>query len=291
MDPDTIAIPRIPVESSSLASIGYDPDTQTLAVEFAKSHDIYHYAGVPPETHEALVAAESVGRYFMTEVRPNFAGKLAESAPYELTPEYLAFVNDNIHISYVPDPESALSPAEQIKIALREIKAVQESGVAIDIDFEVAIDSYADPARGVLRTVQIGACDLENQTVGPKQWVIDCFYVNPSKLTQVFQREGQKNIHYLFFEQDWTMSRFGVPITEIFDSCIAWRGIQTFQANALRAADYASAGENIPRSIRRVLGCTLTFKQVDEDYQELFEIACDTAARNHRDDEQAAWIK
>jgi hypothetical protein len=289
MDSDTVAIPRLPVESSSLASVGYDEDSQILAVEFAKTHDVYHYTDVPPEIHEQLVAAESVGRFFMTEVRPNFEGKLAEAAPFELTPEYLAFVKENIHITYIPDPLSRIDSDEQLKIALKQIKAVQDAGISLDIDFEVAIDSYADRTRGVLRTVQIGACDLANKLVGPKQWVIDCYYVNPSKLTQVFGRPGQKNIHYLFFEQDWTMTRFGTPIVDIFDSCIAWRGIQAYMANSLRAADYATRGDNIPRHIRRVLGCTLNFTQVNEEYNDLFGAACYTAARLDAEAQADAW--
>lgn len=63
---------RVPVQSSSLASIGYDSSTQVLEVEF---HDgsIYRYAAVPPGVHRDFLAARSKGRFFATFVRGRYA--------------------------------------------------------------------------------------------------------------------------------------------------------------------------------------------------------------------------
>ena len=59
---------RTPVESSNIRSLGYDPDTRLLEVEF-KSGTIYHYSGVPAETHRELMAAPSKGVYFGREIK------------------------------------------------------------------------------------------------------------------------------------------------------------------------------------------------------------------------------
>jgi hypothetical protein len=54
---------RNPVTSSNLASIGYDPETKVLQVEFKKG-TIYDYADVPPVVANDLVHAESIGKAF-----------------------------------------------------------------------------------------------------------------------------------------------------------------------------------------------------------------------------------
>jgi hypothetical protein len=58
-----------PVTSSQLAAIGYDPETQTLAIEF-KSGGRYHYANFSPEDWAKLESAESVGSHFYRNIKP-----------------------------------------------------------------------------------------------------------------------------------------------------------------------------------------------------------------------------
>lgn len=53
---------RVPVTSSNIASIGFDPDTQTLEVEFTNG-DVYQYMGVPADVHEAFMASDSKGKF------------------------------------------------------------------------------------------------------------------------------------------------------------------------------------------------------------------------------------
>jgi hypothetical protein len=57
-----------PVQSSNIEAVGYDPDTQTLAVQF-NGGGVYHYAGVSAEAHKALVEAPSVGGHFHQHIR------------------------------------------------------------------------------------------------------------------------------------------------------------------------------------------------------------------------------
>lgn len=54
---------REPVQSSNISSVGYNPDTSTLEIEF-HSGGKYQYYGVPSQVHEGLMKAESKGSYF-----------------------------------------------------------------------------------------------------------------------------------------------------------------------------------------------------------------------------------
>ena len=56
------------VSSSCITEVGYDLSENTLAVRFHNGRE-YWYAGIPPETHQALLAATSIGGYFNAEVR------------------------------------------------------------------------------------------------------------------------------------------------------------------------------------------------------------------------------
>lgn len=56
-----------PVESSNIAAIGHDPETNTMHVEFRGAmgaNRLYEYRGVTAEQHQALVNAPSVGKHF-----------------------------------------------------------------------------------------------------------------------------------------------------------------------------------------------------------------------------------
>ena len=60
---------RQPVQSSNLASIGYDSDQMVLEVEF-KSGKVYQYHGIPFYVYSDLMSGGfgSVGRYFNVAV-------------------------------------------------------------------------------------------------------------------------------------------------------------------------------------------------------------------------------
>lgn len=65
---------RNPVTSSQLASVGYDAASKTLEIEFKSfkpgfSGSVYQYADVPPEAHAALIASESIGRAFKSQIK------------------------------------------------------------------------------------------------------------------------------------------------------------------------------------------------------------------------------
>lgn len=59
---------RVAVQSSNLASVGYDPAADTLEIEF-RHGGVYQYYGVPKEVHEGLMMAASKGSYFHRNVK------------------------------------------------------------------------------------------------------------------------------------------------------------------------------------------------------------------------------
>ena len=66
---------RIPIDSSAIASVGYDRDREELEVEF-RSGNVYRYASVPEKVYEELLQASSKGRYFGEHIRGQY-----DSAP------------------------------------------------------------------------------------------------------------------------------------------------------------------------------------------------------------------
>jgi hypothetical protein len=68
---------RQPVESSNLASVGYDSNSEILEVEFRKSGDVYRYFNVPDIEHERLIGAHglgsTIGKYFSANIKNAFA--------------------------------------------------------------------------------------------------------------------------------------------------------------------------------------------------------------------------
>ena len=63
---------RQPVTSTSIASIGYDPQRRMLDVEF-QSGATYRYLKVPPDAASRFMEAESKGRFFSRHIRGKFA--------------------------------------------------------------------------------------------------------------------------------------------------------------------------------------------------------------------------
>lgn len=63
------------VESSTLATVGYDDACQLLQLEFC-SRAVYQYFSVPSAVHRALIAAPSKGQYFNQAIRARFPYRL-----------------------------------------------------------------------------------------------------------------------------------------------------------------------------------------------------------------------
>ena len=62
---------QVPVDSSNIASIGYDPGSQTLQVEF-QGGSVYQYFDVPESVFQEFLSASSKGRFFHANIKGSF---------------------------------------------------------------------------------------------------------------------------------------------------------------------------------------------------------------------------
>ena len=65
---------RKPIESSLLASVGYDLEKQILELEFKSKKEgqpssVYQYSNVTPEKYAEFMAAESQGKFFIANLK------------------------------------------------------------------------------------------------------------------------------------------------------------------------------------------------------------------------------
>ncbi|ALC60065.1 KTSC domain-containing protein [Burkholderia pseudomallei] len=61
------------VESSRIHSIGYDAESQTLAIRFLRGDQpgpLYYYSNYPTEEFEKFTNAESIGSHFARFIKP-----------------------------------------------------------------------------------------------------------------------------------------------------------------------------------------------------------------------------
>jgi KTSC domain len=65
---------RQSVESSNIASVGYDKKTSTLEIEFHHG-GVYQYYHVPEQTYNSFMSANSKGRFFYSNIKDVFAYK------------------------------------------------------------------------------------------------------------------------------------------------------------------------------------------------------------------------
>lgn len=62
---------RSPVVSSNVLSVGYDPSTETLEVEYIE-HRVYQYENVPLTVYNQLITAPSIGRYLNLYIKGKY---------------------------------------------------------------------------------------------------------------------------------------------------------------------------------------------------------------------------
>jgi hypothetical protein len=67
--------PHVPVKSTNIKSVAYQPDSQMLQVRF-HSGDTYNFWGVHPTVHDALMAATSKGKFFDQAIRNRYRSTL-----------------------------------------------------------------------------------------------------------------------------------------------------------------------------------------------------------------------
>jgi hypothetical protein len=62
---------RIPVQSSTLKSVKYDPKTLALEIEFLNGN-IYQYFDVPQAVHDELMRTESHGKFLNSQIKGQY---------------------------------------------------------------------------------------------------------------------------------------------------------------------------------------------------------------------------
>lgn len=62
---------RKPVKSSNVKSVGYDPSSQTLQVEY-NSGGIWDYSGIDPSHAAHLQGVPSIGGYIAKHIKPHY---------------------------------------------------------------------------------------------------------------------------------------------------------------------------------------------------------------------------
>jgi hypothetical protein len=71
MNDEGLTFDRKEVESSVIASVGYDKERRDMMVEF-KSGELYLYQGVPPIVYDKFLEAESKGSFFNSNIKSIF---------------------------------------------------------------------------------------------------------------------------------------------------------------------------------------------------------------------------
>ena len=61
----------IPVYSSAISAIGYDPSTMRMKIRFVQG-DIYDFCGVPAQVFQGLLNAHSKGTYYNDHIRDRY---------------------------------------------------------------------------------------------------------------------------------------------------------------------------------------------------------------------------
>lgn len=122
---------RITVESSDIVSVGYDPKTLRLEVEFQGGR-VYQYRDVPLELHEQFMRADSYGSFFNTFINNKFRFDRIAEQNISSTPKALAFVTGNEQKMRML--QLALEPyaihAERISLPLDEIQSTDAARIA-----------------------------------------------------------------------------------------------------------------------------------------------------------------
>lgn len=60
------------VQSSALSSVGYDPESRILELEFKESGDVWQYFGFPQVTYKRFIGADSLGHFFSTRIKGKY---------------------------------------------------------------------------------------------------------------------------------------------------------------------------------------------------------------------------
>ena len=129
------------VESSQIAAIGYDRDTMTLAIQFKPRKgntegDVYHYSNFSEDDMQQFENAESVGSYFLHNIKPNVDKypfiKVASQA-VQATPKIESSASSSVAKQEVTLPSAGqlvtLDPSEYVRAAYAPFQEALDSAI------------------------------------------------------------------------------------------------------------------------------------------------------------------
>lgn len=121
---------RLPVESSDIVAIGYDPKEQVLEVEFHQQR-IYQYFDVPTDIYHHFMRADSYGTYFNTYVNKHYKYRRVDKLAQESNYDSVAFVTGNARKfrDLVLACKEFDLPVEQLKLPVEEIQSADAEEV------------------------------------------------------------------------------------------------------------------------------------------------------------------
>ncbi|HEX9153258.1 MAG TPA: non-canonical purine NTP pyrophosphatase [Candidatus Saccharimonadales bacterium] len=85
---------RLPVDSSDVVSVGYDPLESVLEIEF-QGERIYQYFEVPQSTYDHFLKADSYGGYFNAHINSYYRYRRVDAAGQPKKYDAVAFVTGN----------------------------------------------------------------------------------------------------------------------------------------------------------------------------------------------------
>ena len=73
-----VLVDLVPVLSTNVAAIGYDPATASLVIRFHNQSRVYRYKGVPQAVHDAFMASPSKGFFFTQHIKGRYSFEQVE---------------------------------------------------------------------------------------------------------------------------------------------------------------------------------------------------------------------
>lgn len=123
---------RITVDSSDIATVGYDPKQRLLEIEFNGGR-VYQYQDVAPEVYKHFMQADSFGLYFNTHINNRYRYKKIDHAEQKGKAKPLAFVTGNAR--KLRDMQLACDvyqiQVEQLDLPIDEIQSHDATDIAI----------------------------------------------------------------------------------------------------------------------------------------------------------------
>lgn len=175
----------------------------------------------------------------------------AEEEVIEQFPEDVSGAYEHLHAGPTGEviPElnyKMVTSAAHLRRVISELEQVSEFG--FDIETASTFNDFGE-RHGSIRLIQIG---IDDPQLGRRQWVIDCWEVNPAPLVPILQDPKiRKIIHNAQFEARWFEYHLGTRIANSFDTLIAWRRIHT--RRKVLDKDYVPAHNNKLGTICNVL--------------------------------------